>query len=345
MENGKQTMSNQKSRLTPATKVTPRGKIAAGAAAPVNRTQSSGIFIKEVRIRHFRCLRSVDVELDPLTVIIGENNSGKTSFLNAISAAIGAGQRAISPDDVFLRKSEVSAPKSREVTIDILIRPADEQSQITDFFPQGSAWLELWGNGVVQDDDSCDLVAIRTSLKWKALKGEYVLERRFLKDWQPDSSKWESSKPVERIAPLSAQQIAPLALYLLDAKRDMAEDLRVRSSFWSKMVEEHGLTPEDVERIEGELSGINEDIVKRSDIFTHIQSHLRNFHETLSCDEKSIAITPLVRHLRDLSRGMDVVLSTHGARSFPLHQQGMGTRSLGTFFTFWALRNVETKTS
>ena len=102
------------------------------------------------------------------------------------------------------------------------------------------------------------------------------------------------------------------------------------------MVEEHGLTPEDVARIEEELSGINKDIVESSDVFTHIQSHLRDFHETLSCDEESIAVTPLARHLRDLSRGMDVVLSTRGAPPFPLRQQGMGTRSLGTFFTFWA---------
>jgi len=323
-------------KSVPAMKAAKRGEIPPEAAAPATRTPGTGIFMKEVRIRHFRCLRSVDVELDPLTVLIGQNNAGKTSFLNALFAAIGAGQRVISHDDIFLHKNEVSAPKSRAVAIDILIRPTDDQGRITDVFPQGSAWLELWGLGVVQDEDDRDLVAVRTLLKWNAFKGEYALERRFLKDWQADSAKWENSKPVEKVAPVSAQQIEPLALYLLDAKRDIAEDLRTRSSFWSKMVEEHGLTPEDVKRIEEELSDINNDIVKSSDVFTHIQSHLRDFHETLSCDEESIAITPLTRHLRDLSRGMDVVLSTRGAPPFPLHQQGMGTRSLGTFFTFWA---------
>jgi putative ATP-dependent endonuclease of OLD family len=104
----------------------------------------SGIFIKDVRIRHFRCLRFVDVELEPLTVLIGQNNSGKSSFLNALFAAIGAGQRTISNDDIFLGKNEVSAPKSRAVVVDILIRPTDEHGQITDVFPQGSAWLELY---------------------------------------------------------------------------------------------------------------------------------------------------------------------------------------------------------
>ncbi len=297
---------------------------------------SSGILIQEVRVRNFRCLRSVDVELDPLTLIIGQNNSGKTSFLAALFAAIGSGQRVISGDDIFLYNNEVSAPKARVIVIDISIRPTDEKGRIIDVFPQGSPWLELWGLGVVQDEQDRDFVAIRTSLKWNTARGEYVLERRFLKDWQADSSKWEDSKPVEKVPPLSVHQTEPLSLNLLDSKRDMAEDLRTRGSFWSKMVEEHGLTAEDVERIEQELSGINRDIVESSDVFTHIQNHLKQFHETLSCDQESITITPLARHLRDLSRGMDIMLSTRGAPPFPLRQQGMGTRSLGTFLTFWA---------
>jgi putative ATP-dependent endonuclease of OLD family len=315
-----------------------KAKKGAGKSVGVNPVSPvfSGIVITEVRVQNYRCLRSVDMGLDLLTVLIGQNNAGKTSFLNALFAAIGAGQRVISSDDVFLQKSEVSAPKDRVIAIDILIRPTDEQGKIIDVFPQGSPWLELWGLGVVQDDDERDLVAIRTQFKWNAIKGEYTLERRFLKDWQKDSTKWEDSKPVEKVAPVSVQQIEPLAVYLLDAKRDIADDLRSRSSFWTKMVEEHGLSAEDVKRIEEDLSAINKDIVESSDVLTHIQTHLKDFHDTLSCEEDSVSITPLARHLRDLSRGMDVVLSTRGAPPFPLQHQGMGTRSLGTFFTFWA---------
>jgi putative ATP-dependent endonuclease of the OLD family len=142
------------------------------------------------------------------------------------------------------------------LVIDLLIRPADGEGQIINVFPSGSPWLELWGSGVVQDDIDHDLVAIRTSFKWNAIKGEYTLERRFLKDWPTDSSKWEESKPVEKVGAVTTQQIEPLALYLLDAKRDIADDFRTRGSFWSKMVSEHGLTPEDVTRIEDELSDI-----------------------------------------------------------------------------------------
>jgi putative ATP-dependent endonuclease of the OLD family len=260
-----------------------KAKKGAGKSVGVNPVSPvfSGIVITEVRVQNYRCLRSVDMGLDLLTVLIGQNNAGKTSFLNALFAAIGAGQRVISSDDVFLQKSEVSAPKDRVIAIDILIRPTDEQGKIIDVFPQGSPWLELWGLGVVQDDDERDLVAIRTQFKWNAIKGEYTLERRFLKDWQKDSTKWEDSKPVEKVAPVSVQQIEPLAVYLLDAKRDIADDLRSRSSFWTKMVEEHGLSAEDVKRIEEDLSAINKDIVESSDVLTHIQTHLKDFHDTL----------------------------------------------------------------
>src|SRR5262245_11730403 len=204
----------------------------------------SGIFIAEARIRNYRCLRFVDVQLDPLTILIGQNNSGKTSILEALFAAIGFGQRGILNDDIYLAKSEITAQKDRPVTIDLLIRPTDDQGRTTDVFPSGSPWLELWGLGVVQDDNGHDLVAIRTQCKWNAVREEYITERRFLKDWQTDSTRWEESTPVERIPAVSAPQIEPFALYLLDAKRDIAEDIRARSSFWHKMVAEHGLSQE-----------------------------------------------------------------------------------------------------
>jgi predicted ATPase len=41
--------------------------------------------ITRMQINDFRCLKNVDVPLKPLTVLIGPNDSGKTTFLNAIA--------------------------------------------------------------------------------------------------------------------------------------------------------------------------------------------------------------------------------------------------------------------
>ena len=51
-------------------------------------------------IQHFRGLKDITLELSSLTLLIGENNSGKTSILDAIRLALsrGIGRRAAAFD-------------------------------------------------------------------------------------------------------------------------------------------------------------------------------------------------------------------------------------------------------
>lgn len=296
-------------------------------------TQFSGIKIVEVRIRNFRSLKEVDVQLDWLTVLIGENNAGKTSFLDALFAAIGVGRHNILLDDIYLALSETKVPKDREVIIDLLIRPTDSSGNLIDTFPDGSYWIELYGDGISQDDgDGKEFVAIRTQMRWDATEGGYEIERKFLGDWQNpirlDQSKVTSS--------VSAYQIKPLALYLLDAKRDIKEEFQSRNSFWYKLISDLGLENDQINIIEDALDRINEDIISGSGVLGHIQTHLNDLYKTIGGDRESVSITPIPRHLRDLSKGIDVNYSTKGAQSFPLARHGMGTRSLAAVLTFRA---------
>jgi len=297
--------------------------------------QYSGIKIVEIRIRNFRSLKQVDVYLDNLTVLIGENNSGKTSFLEALFAAIGAGKRVITPDDVFLAPGEKNAPKNRSIIIDILVRPTDENDNVIDFFPEGSPWLELWGNGIAQDGDDNDMSPIRTKLEWNTTKGEYIVQRRFLSEW-PLSENLEKAKINEKAGTLSSNKIEPIALYLMDAKRDIQDELQSRSSFWHKMISEPDLSDDQVEKMEKILNTLNEDIIKGSDVLSHVQRHLDDLYKTVVSEQGCVSITPLARHLRDLSKGMDINFSTKDAQTFPLARHGMGTRSLAAILTFRA---------
>lgn len=47
--------------------------------------------IEQVTIRNFRALKDVSVELRPLTVLVGPNDSGKSSFLQAIKMGVSGG--------------------------------------------------------------------------------------------------------------------------------------------------------------------------------------------------------------------------------------------------------------
>lgn len=71
---------------------------------------NSGIAITSARVRNFRFLADIEVTFNDLTVLIGANNAGKTSFLDALFAAMGAGRKTISVDDVRLAPTESVAP-------------------------------------------------------------------------------------------------------------------------------------------------------------------------------------------------------------------------------------------
>lgn len=295
----------------------------------------SGIKLIEVRVENFRALKRAVVTLGDLTVLIGENNSGKTGFLEALHAVLGLGRRLSLSDDIFVAPEEVQAPRERAAIIDVLIRPVDEHGTIIDSFPAKSPWLALWGNGVAQDNDDNDLVAIRATIRWNATKGEYEIERKYLLEWVADSTKLAEGKLNEKARVLNAH-IEPLALYFLDAKRDMQDELASRASFWGKLVSDLGLPKEKVEELEKSLTDLNSKIVSNSGVLAHVQEHLDEIYKTLSCSKDSVSITPLSRHLRDFNKGLDINFKTNGSSSFPLSRHGMGTRSLAAVLAFRA---------
>ncbi|MEQ9358455.1 ATP-dependent nuclease [Coleofasciculus chthonoplastes] len=243
---------------------------------------------------------------------------------------------------IYLAPREYKVPKERVVTIDILIRPVDAQGDIIDGFPADSFWLALWGNGISQDEQDNDFVAIRTQTKWDEVRREYVTERRFLQDWH-DPSKWEESHIAGSVW---FSHIEPLALYLIDAKRDIQEEMYNKNSFWNRLVSDLGLTDDKVEEFENRLGELNQEITNSSEVLQHVQTHLNELYQTISCEQDSVFINPIPRHLRNLSKGADINFATRGAQTFPLARHGMGTRSLAVLLTFraymtWRKRDVQ----
>lgn len=294
----------------------------------------SGIAITTARVHSFRSLANVEVDLTDLTVIIGANNAGKTSFLDALFAAVGSGRKSLGSDDVRLAPGEATAPKTRQIIIDLMLRPVGDDGKVTDTYPEGSFWTSVWGTpGIANDDDFNEFTPIRTILKWSDMKGEYVVERKFLKEWKPFAD-WTTAATHERA--LSAAQMEPLALHYVDAKRDLDDDLRRPGSFWRKMTEDLGLSDADIAAMEGTLSAINQEIVDKSDVLKHLKANLSGLQTLVSADSGGVDIAPVARKLRDLSKGVDVSFSTTGAQSFPLARHGMGTRSLAALLVFRA---------
>jgi putative ATP-dependent endonuclease of OLD family len=286
----------------------------------------SGVRITEVRVSYFRSLINVAVELDDLTVIVGANNAGKTSFLDAMYAAIGAGRKTLGQDDIHVGTAEAVAPQDRVVTIDVRVRPFDSDGQLLQTFPAGSYWTSLWGTGISQDLDFNDFMAFRTTLSWNATKGDYALERKFLTEWKSEDDWLSGAVSAEGV---SAEQLEHISLHYIDAKRDLEDDLRRQGSFWRRLTDNLGLD-------EADLSDLNDGIVSKSAVLQHLKTNLSDMSTVVSADSAGVEITPVARRLRDLSKGVDVTFATTGAQAFPLSRHGMGTRSLASLLVFRA---------
>lgn len=312
----------------PANPATSADSLKAASKAP----QSSGVTLVAVRVADFRSLANIEIQLADLTVLVGANNAGKTSLLDAVQFAIGANRRVLGKEDIRLGKDEADVPKGRRAVVDVLFRPVDGEGKIIETFPDGSFWTGLWGTGIAQDDKQDDMVGMRSVLEWSDIHGDYRTTRNFLKEWRPFAD-WQDADVGDTV---SAAHIEPIALHYIDAKRDLDDDLRTRGSFWRRLTDDLGLSDTDIQALEKTLSEINKTLVEKSGVLQHLRENLLELKKVIAFEKAGIDIAPVPRHLRDLSRGVDVSLNAGGASAFPLTRHGMGTRSLASLLVFRA---------
>ena len=115
------------------------------------------ILIDKIRIKNFRALKDIEINLKPVTILVGANNSGKTTLLRALNSVLGITRSQINQDDLFVDKE--GNKSSNEITIDVRIISVDENGvQIKHF---DSKWSSKLGIGI-QTDDENEFFAFRT---------------------------------------------------------------------------------------------------------------------------------------------------------------------------------------
>ncbi|ANU21415.1 hypothetical protein BBI15_15125 [Planococcus plakortidis] len=287
------------------------------------------ILLKEVRIKNFRSLENVSVKLDPITLLVGQNNAGKTSFLKALQLAFGTSRKQVTKEDIYVSPDEI-LPLDRTSTIDTLIVPTDsENNRINEF---SDFWGERFGEAIQLTDTDEEYIAIRTLIEFNDLKGEYIVVQNFLKKWNDNPEMDINTEDIDK--KVSRRVLEKIPLFFMDAQRDIQEDLKNSSSYWGRLASDIGLDLELVVELEGSLNDVNSKIVDESEVLSHMKEVLEQLNQYTSRNDSGIQISPITRKIRDLSRGMDILFKDHGSESFPISFHGMGTRSWATLLTF-----------
>lgn len=291
-----------------------------------------GISIQELRIRNYKCYESIDINLKSSNLLLGANNAGKTSLLEALELCFTPYKR-MSEEVIFLQQDEV-LERSKEVILDVLISPNEQSFD--------DKWFELFGNFIVENDEK-DYVAIRTLIKYNASKGEYDLERKALNAWP--ASEEVSSFTNFNTHPVRREVIESIPVFYLDAKRDIVSEMNDKFSYWGRLIKDIKLSEDDLHEMELHLNEINTQIIQSSDVLKHLSDNLNKISEVVSSNRSNIEINPVSRKIKDLDKGMEIRFNDKNSESFSISHQGMGTRSWVAFLTLsayieWKIRDM-----
>lgn len=299
----------------------PAGQYEDSAVAETNRPDAE-VRIEAVRVAGFRVLKDVCVRLDPdITVLVGENNTGKSALLEALDTAIGT-RRPVT-DDLHV---DTEGNRVEVFHIDILLVP-----NTTARFDQ----MRSLFSGVIRLNSLGESVAIRTVGSVGSDHSTISIRRCFIEGWSgcdtPDDTEIIEI-PGERV---SERHLTPISFTLLKANRDLIEEMNRRTSRWGRLLAQRDLDHKTADRIKGLLEEASQLILTESKSLGSLRDRLNEVQLTIPTVEQ-IELEPLPSRIDDLTRATDVIVNTPKGPRLPLRMQGLGSRSLAEIMVYRA---------
>lgn len=282
------------------------------------------MLLSRVRIKGYRGISDLSLDLDDICVLIGENNSGKSSILDAVrgclSRAISRRTAVFTDYDYHLSStnSEPSKSDGIEITLTFAEHTKGEwHDDIVSMF-----------NGVIQDDNELNKLIIRTSSVFDPIGGDFVASQEFLD---------LAGNPVGQSKTFTAfrnlQQVFPV--FYLASLRDAAQEFRPRSQFWGPFVQSLNLTPEDQSDIEAALNELNTKILKGHKAFDDVKKHLAKTAKLIPLDSADpVLIEAIPSRVFDILSRTQVSLASQTGAQIPIVRHGNGTQSLAVICLF-----------
>ncbi len=289
--------------------------------------------IEEVRIRNFRGIRSLDLKLGGVTVLIGENNSGKTSVLDALKLCL----RELRPrrqavfDALDFHLADVDSEPSSADPIEIEVRFSEWPGEEWDDHLVG----RLNRAEVLQvDDDGRRHVRLRVTCGYD--RGT----REFAHDWSFLDLNGEALSRANRRALTILQQ--EVRFFYLRALRDAARHFDAKGPFWRPFLQDSQLSPDRKAEVEAKLKEVNDLVVSSHASFDQVQTGLRRVQSVVPLSTgEAVSIEAVPGRMFDMLARAQVQLGTTTGAKIPLSRHGEGTQSLAVLMLFSAFLEAQ----
>ena len=278
-----------------------------------------GLYLSQVRICNFRTLKDVTVQLErKTTILIGENNSGKTNFLQALEIAFG--RRKPKEDD--FHKSPNYSPKT--FSIFLHIKPSNNEefdTRVHDAVREG-----------IEPESFPEYFIVRVTAKQGENYWDILIKRVYVANIENDQD--------DRMRGIVTQKALELLYFdLLDARRDIVEELRNKYSYWGRVLSKIKANNEKIKEIKDSIAKANT-LILETDLLNLVTKKLNTLSEGLGQNNLKIELETLPQEMDNLVRSMDINLIAPNSNSFSITQQGMGTRTLSAILVFSSYMSI-----
>ena len=283
------------------------------------------MIIDEIEISNFRGIRNLTLKLDETTVLIGENNTGKSTILAALESCLSRNlarrNNAFSEYDYHLPEKD-SQPMDSE-GIEITIRFVE---QVENEWPDEV--LQALAEAVQADGNGKQSIVFRVQSRYDEVLDDFVTSWGFLD--LAGNELIAAKAPINLIA---LQQLAPV--FYLSALRDSAQEFRPRGQFWSPFVRSLKIDPDVRRDLEGELAELNQKVLDANDSFSAVQDRLSNTGKMVPlATDDAVGIEAIPSRLFDIMSRTQVMLSSVTGARLPIGRHGEGTQSLAVICLF-----------
>jgi putative ATP-dependent endonuclease of OLD family len=274
------------------------------------------ILLKLIRVHGFRGLDNLEIDLEPISVIVGTNNAGKTTILKSLQLALTSSFQIT--DDDFFFSDETSRNK---IVIDLLFISTDDNGIQTNEFE--AKWATVFTeNRISIDSNGNQILAFRTIVEENLIRKTFTKKQYVIDEWvdfyRDEVGFWFQQEYINALS----FYFDEIPFFYLDANRDILDDLKAKTSYLGKILSSIHYADGDRETIEDLIKNLNKEAIEKSDVLTNLHKILEELDTAMDNPNNTVDITPFTKKLRDLNKGVKINYS-----QFSMEYHGMGTRS------------------
>ena len=318
--------------------------------------------IASIRIRNFRSLRDIEIPLTRTTVLIGENNSGKSSVLECISLTLGRrwGQRGTGFSEYDLTIDGDIAPgddseskdagwgAAPDANAEPSVEPARTADAETDedvreasielFFTEQTAgeWPEEITSGLFGIIQTHPLTALN-SITLRVTYRHNLLEKIYEPGWAFVDINGDPIGAGEAKRAANTQLFFKyVPVFFLSALRDSSEEFSSRSQFWGRLLKAVEISPDHRRALDEAIEDLNARLLAADPRVAETVDRLKEIQAVVAhgaATDVSIRALPM-KVWELLARSEIVIKGETGAPWLPLDRQGQGVKSLSVIYLF-----------